>query len=247
MKLTVIGSGDAFSAGGRFQSCYMVEDGRSRYLLDFGATSLMALQRSAIVSNSIRAIFISHLHGDHFGGLPFLFIDAIFISRRTEPLVIAGPPGIEARFWLAIQAFYPGMEAVERKFELRFVELRPGASAGVEGMDVEVFPMRHVSSEPCFALRLSQNGKVLAFTGDTGWTENVIAAGRGADLYLMECYQYDFRLDLHLDYLQIAGQAAAIGAKRILLTHMGDAMLARRQDVDLSRFMLAEDGMSVEV
>jgi ribonuclease BN (tRNA processing enzyme) len=247
MKLTVIGSGDAFSAGGRFQSCYMVEDGGSRYLLDFGATSLLALQRSAIAPNSMGAVLISHLHGDHFGGLPFLFIDAIFISRRTEPLIIAGPPGIEARFWLAIDAFYPGMEAVERGFELRFIELQPGGSTAVEGMDVEVFPMRHVTGEPSFALRLSQNGKVMAFTGDTGWTENVIAAGNGADLYLMECYQYDFRLDLHMDYLRIEEQAAAIGAKRILLTHMGDAMLARRQDVDLSRFMLAEDGMSVEV
>jgi ribonuclease BN (tRNA processing enzyme) len=107
--------------------------------------------------------------------------------------------------------------------------------------------MRHVTGEPSFALRLSHDGKVVAFTGDTGWTENVIAAGSGADLYLMECYQYDFRLDLHMDYLRIEEQAAAIGAKRILLTHMGDAMLARRQDVDLSRFMLAEDGMSVEI
>jgi ribonuclease BN (tRNA processing enzyme) len=146
MKLTVIGSGDAFSAGGRFQSCYMVEDGGSRYLLDFGATSLLALQRSAIAPNSIRAVLISHLHGDHFGGLPFLFIDAIFISRRTEPLIIAGPPGIEARFWLAIDAFYPGMEAVERGFE-RFIELQPVSTHGRHGRGGLSHAARHRRAE----------------------------------------------------------------------------------------------------
>lgn len=246
MKLTVIGSGDAFSAGGRHQSCYMVDAGGSRYLMDCGATSMLAMRRAGLAPGGIRAIFISHLHGDHFGGLPFLFIDALFISRRAEPLVIAGPPGIEARFWLAMAAMYPGMEAVERQFELRFVELRPGAPAAVEGMEVQVFEMRHVPGETCYALRLRHGGKTLAYTGDTGWTEDVIAAGRGADLYLMECYQYDFRLDMHMDYARIAEQADAIGAKRILLTHMGEAMLARRGDVD-GRFMLAEDGITVEV
>lgn len=249
MRLTILGSGDAFSGGGRLPSCYLVETGKTAFLLDCGPSILPALKRMGRSTNDFNHIVLSHLHGDHIGGLPFLLIDAIYPAQRTAPLTLIGPPGLEARFRLACEVFYPRVLDTPRAFPLHFVELSAEARReidGLEGVAVTPLEVNHFSGSPSYALRFEMGGKVFAFSGDAGWDENVVRAGRNADLYLLECYHYDLKLNMHLDYLTIAQNFDAIGAGQLVLTHMSEAMLARRAEVDLSRCMLADDGMVVE-
>ena len=89
MKLTIVGSGDAFGSGGRCNTCFFLETAKSTLLVDCGASALPALKGSALDPNRIDAIILSHLHGDHFGALPFLLLDAQFLSRRERALLIA--------------------------------------------------------------------------------------------------------------------------------------------------------------
>lgn len=242
VSLKIAGCGDAFGSGGRHQSCYFVRQGETAFLLDCGASVLTALKQAGVGTADFNTVFISHLHGDHFGGLPFLLIDAIYIAKRTAPLTIAGPPGIEARFRTLCEAMYPTLGEVSLAFDLRFAELPVNGAAEIDAIPVETFEMKHFSGAPSLALRFSLGDRTFAFTGDTGWVDAVIRAGRGADLYLVECYQYDLRLDMHLDYLTIDSRFEDIGARRIVLTHMHEAMLARRAEVNPARYMLAEDG-----
>jgi ribonuclease BN (tRNA processing enzyme) len=93
MRLTVIGCGDAFGSGGRFNTCFLIAGANSTILLDCGASSLVALHAAGVDLAAIDGVIISHLHGDHFGGLPFFLLDAQFLTRRDRPLLIAGPPG----------------------------------------------------------------------------------------------------------------------------------------------------------
>ena len=72
MRLQFLGSGDAFGSGGRFNTCMLVESEFGAFLIDCGASSLIAMRKYGIDPNRIDTVFISHLHGDHFGGLPFL-------------------------------------------------------------------------------------------------------------------------------------------------------------------------------
>src|SRR5207245_8976218 len=90
LQVQFLGSGDAFGSGCRLQTCILVKGAGEPLLLDCGATSLVAMKRSGVEPNEIGLVLLSHLHGDHFGGLPFLVLDGQF-SRRTKPLVIYGP------------------------------------------------------------------------------------------------------------------------------------------------------------
>lgn len=249
MRLRVLGSGDAFSGGGRLPSSYLMETAGAMFLLDCGPAILPALKRAGRSTSDFQHVVISHLHGDHFGGLPFLLIDAIYPSQRTAPLTLVGPPGLEARFRLACEVFYPRVLDTPRKFEIRFVELAAEAAQAVEGLPgvaITPYEVNHFSGSPSYALRFEMAEKVFAFSGDAGWGDNVIRAGHKADLYLLECYQYDMKLAMHLDYMTIARHFDLIDARQIVLTHMSEAMLARRDAIDASRCRAADDGMVVE-
>jgi ribonuclease BN (tRNA processing enzyme) len=247
MKLTVLGSGDAFSSGGRLPSCYELESEGDRILIDCGPSILPALKGTGLSGNRYSHIIISHLHGDHFAGLPFFLIDAMFPAARQEPLTLIGPPGLEVRLRLAFEVFYPRLINAERKFDLHIVEMTKEAPLDIAGFRITAYEVDHYSGAPSYALRFERGNKVFAFSGDSGWTDNLIRAGRGADLYLMECYQFDLDLPMHLTYQRIDSEFPAIGAKKIMLTHMADAMLARRNEVDPRRYLVAADGMIVNI
>ena len=246
MQVTIIGCGDAFGAGGRLQTSFCVRSGPSTFLIDCGATSLIGMRRLGISPNDIDTVFVSHLHGDHFGGLPWFMIDAKYVSDRKRPLVVAVPKGIEARFITLADALYPKC-GVERGFDLTFVEYEEQKPLELSGVTVTPFEVKHPCGAPPYALRFNVDGKVLSFTGDTGWVETLLAVARDADLFISECFQYYMTLPIHLDYMTIDANYKKLGAKRTLLTHMGEAMLAELGKVDISRYEIAEDGMILDL
>ena len=247
MKLTVVGCGDAFGSGGRLQTCYHVEDGPRRFLIDCGATALIGLNRLQIDPNSIETIFISHLHGDHFSGLVWWMVHAKHVAKRTVPLTVVGPVGVEARFVTAAEALFPGSTTVDRPFELRFLELKREQPIDVAGVRVTPFEVSHPSGAPPYALRFDIGGKILAFSGDTEWIDSLVQAGKDADLFIMECYQFDGVPRFHMSWSRIATELDRIGAKRVMLTHMASSMLARRHEVRDPRCEFAADGLVLEV
>lgn len=244
VRVTFLGSGDAFGSGGRMNACILVEADEARFLLDFGASSLIAMRRHGVDPNDIDAILISHLHGDHFGGIPFLVLDSQFVTKRTDPLTIAGPPGTKERIERTMEVFYPGSSYSDHGFELDTVEMEPGASRRLGSIQVTPYLVSHPSGAPPFALRIEIDGKVIAYTGDTEWTGSLVEAGRGADLLIAEAYLYDREVAHHLDYRTLAAHLDAIGPKRLVITHMSDEMLARADSLGCD---FAEDGKSIEL
>lgn len=247
MKLTVVGCGDAFGSGGRLQTSYYVETAATRFLIDCGATTLIGLNKLGIDPNTIPTIFISHLHGDHYAGLVWWLIHAQHVAKRTVPLTVTGPVGIEARFKAAAEALFPGSSGVQRKYDLTFLEYTREQPLYVGPVRVTPFEVKHASGAPPYALRLETGGKVLSFTGDTEWVESLVPAGQGADLYIMECYQFEGEPRFHTSWKTIERNLDRIGAKRVMLTHMADAMLARRSEANDPRVLLAEDGLVLDV
>jgi ribonuclease BN (tRNA processing enzyme) len=247
MKLTIVGCGDAFGSGGRLQTSYLVEAAGTQFLIDCGASTLIGFNRLGLDPNAVSTIFISHLHGDHFAGLVWWLLHAKHVGKRTHPLTIVGPAGIEARLMTAGEALFPGSLKVARPYQLVFKELASEARLEVGGVAVTPFEVSHPSGAPSCALRFEAERKVLAFTGDTEWVESLVPAGHGADLYMMECYTFDKAPRYHNSWTTIRAHLDRIGAKRVLLTHMATGMLARRDEVRDPRVVLAEDGLVLEV
>ena len=121
MRLTIVGSGDAFGSGGRFNTCFWLQTAKATLLVDCGASSPVALKARGLDHGNVDGIILSHLHGDHFGALPFLLLDAQLVSRRERPLTIAGPPSSRARIEAALEVFFPGALTNKWRFPFEIV------------------------------------------------------------------------------------------------------------------------------
>jgi ribonuclease BN (tRNA processing enzyme) len=239
-----VGSGDSFGSGGRFQTCILVDGPASRIAIDFGTSSLIALAQQGIEHNTIDAILLTHLHGDHCGGVPFMLMDAMLSAKRARPLVIAGPPELERRMAEIREALFPGSHVMTAKFPLTWIEMEPGRPHRILDLVVTPERARHTKETNPSALRVEIDDTVVAYTGDTEWTEDVARIGQGADLLIAECYYYDKPVKWHLNYPTIAAQREHFGARRLILTHMSREMLAHADQVPEE---CAHDGLVIEL
>lgn len=243
VRLRFLGCGDAFASGGRLQACLQLEGGGEPMLIDCGATALVSLKRERIDPATVGCVVLSHLHGDHFAGVPWLILDGQF-AGRTRPLVIAGPPGTEARLKLAFEALYPGTMSGERSFPIDIVEVRERTPAALGPAVVTPFAVAHSSGAPSHALRVQYGDKLIAYSGDTEWTDTLLEVARGADLFVCECNFYDKKVPGHLDFKTLSAQLPRLECERLVITHMSDQMLARVAEIDVQA---ASDGLVVEV
>ena len=242
VEIQFLGTGDAFGSGGRLQACIQVKTGESRFLLDCGASALVSMKRSGVNPGDIGLILLSHLHGDHFGGIPFLILDGQF-SRRTLPLLIAGPPGVEGRVQEAMEVFFPGSSRVQRKFPVEFAEMKEKTENRFGEIAVTPFPVVHASGSTSFALRVRCGGKEIGYSGDTEWTETLIEAARGTDLFISECYLFDKKINYHLNYRILKEQEKNLGSRRLILTHLGEEALSQLSSLEDMEW--AEDGKKI--
>ncbi len=196
------------------------------------------MKRAGVNPSDVGCVLLTHLHGDHFGGLPFLILDGQF-GRRTRPLLIAGPPGVQARVEAAMEVLFPGSAGVARRFSTEFVELQERMANLVGPVSVTPFPVVHESGAPSYALRVVCAGKIIAYSGDTEWTDTLLEAAWRADIFVCEAYFFEKKVRYHLDFQTLQEHRKPLECKRLVLTHMSHDMLAHAGLVDVE---CAEDG-----
>jgi ribonuclease BN (tRNA processing enzyme) len=241
-----VGSGDAFGSGGRAQTCISLSAGAGteRVLVDCGATSVAAMKAQGLDPNQVHVVVVTHLHGDHFGGLPFLILDGQF-SRRQAPLVVVGPPGTAARLAAAMEVLYPGSTSVKRRFDVDVREVTPdGTPVRAGEVLVRGWEVDHACGAPPLAVNVTMDGLTFGYSGDTAWTESLVSAAAEASVFAVEAYTFDKPVRYHLDYATFRRHANHFAAERIFLTHMSPAMLSRLPEAD---HPAAFDGMTLEL
>jgi ribonuclease BN (tRNA processing enzyme) len=245
VRATVAGSGDAFGSGGRLQACVHVQPlGREEaVLLDCGASALVGLKRCGLDPNDVTVVAVSHLHGDHFGGLPYLLLDGQF-RHRHRPLHIIGPPGMRQRLEEAMEVLFPDSTRVRRRFATHVHELASGATLDVEQVTVQAFGVDHAAGAPALGLRLRVAGRVIAYSGDTAWTDTLIELADRADLFVCEAYTSSRRVRYHMELSTLRANLSRLRCARLLLTHPSPDLLAHRSELGLD---LADDGTVIEL
>jgi ribonuclease BN (tRNA processing enzyme) len=245
VALKLLGTGDAFHSGGRLHTAFLLRCGDYHALIDCGVTTLAFMRHLQVDVAGIDAVVLSHLHGDHFGGVPFLLMDACYNARRAKPLTIAGPQGARLRITDTLGCLYPGGPSkVDERVPVAYVDYRDRQPLRLGPLEVLPIPVVHSSGATAYALRITAGGRILAYSGDTEWTPALAEAAAGADLFICECFGYDKPIPFHLHYTQLRDALPAIGARRILLTHLGPDALAHASEL---AFEVAEDGQEVEI
>lgn len=243
MRLTVVGSGDAFGSGGRSNTCFWLETAKGTLTVDFGASALPALKTRKLDLNKLDGILLSHLHGDHFGGLPLLLLDFQYLNRRERPLTIAGPPGTRARLETAMETFFPKSTGTKWRFPWSVEEVAVGVETNVLGHSLVTTEVIHQSGAPSTALRLSDGKKIFAYSGDTEWTDALLPISAGADLFICECYAYAGKMTGHLSWEILQPKIAALRAKCLMVTHMNPTVLAKLDELKSAGVLVADDGL----
>ena len=241
LEVTFVGTGDAFCSGGRRNSGILLRDAGALLLLDCGPTTLQGLHGVGVDPLEIDAVAISHFHGDHAAGLPFLLLAYRFGRPRTRPLEILGPPGIEA-FCTELSSRLHYASAAPPAYTLRYRTFEPGRALEIPGFRVAPFPAVHAPETRPHMLRVEGPDRSVFFTGDTGWHEALPERVGGVDLLISECTQLEERDPHHLSYARLARERRRFTCGRMLLTHLGQEVLDARDDLELA---LAEDGAVV--
>jgi ribonuclease BN (tRNA processing enzyme) len=241
--LQVVGCGDAFGAGGRLQTCFLI-DAPTRVLIDCGATALIGMKRYGIDPASIDMVVLTHLHGDHFGGLPFLLRETQVSALRKRPLVIVGPPGHEERILASTELLFPASRKAVWSFDLSFIPYEAHVPFSVKGVTVTAVPVVHSKATHPHGVRVECGGKVIAYSGDTEWIDELVSLSAGADLFICECYQPEPRIRHHIDLVSLDRMRSRLTAKALLLTHFGPEMTLSS---DPAFPMCAQDGMRLRI
>lgn len=254
MRVTVVGSGDAANALGRGHSCYWLEEiGRRAVMVDFGATALGGLQRLGRSPLELAGLVFTHLHGDHIGGFPFLYIDAMFTCLRTEPLRVLGPVGVEARLRELLRVTYGSLAERETPFPWEVTELRPGGEVQFCGLTVRGFAAEHQDPpEQPLCLQIEEpGGATVAFSGDTAPCDGVLQAAADVDLFVAECTGMKPPFGRHHTWEDWQRLLPGLTAKRVLFSHLGRGVRARIPELlaeaNDPRVQFADDGLQLIV
>jgi ribonuclease BN (tRNA processing enzyme) len=242
VRVTFIGSGNAFADGGRSHACIHVSAPGVSLLLDCGGSALPAIKRE-IDPEAIDAIAISHLHGDHFGGIPYLVVEQHF-AGRTAPLAIGGPRALAQRLRAAESALYPDFF---RRTKVAFAIVETVLGAGeveLGGALVSALPVKHVAESDPHGLRVRLGNRLIAYSGDATWSDELARVAKGADLFICDASFFDTDDPTHISYRTLLSHRAELDCRRIVLTHLGAETLARIGELELEH---AVDGSVFEV
>ena len=223
MQLTILGCSGSLAAPGNPASSYVISvPGETDVVMDFGPGALAAMQER--FDPAAAHVIFSHLHADHCSDLP-----SLLVWRRYHPTAPAAKrhrligPSYAPEHFGHMSADAPGeLDDISDTFE--FTDWRAGQPEHVSGLTITPFEVVHPAQES-HALRVEDSaGKVMTFSGDSGWTPALIDAARNADLFLCEAAwgatSEGKAAGMHLSGQEAGRIAREAGVRTLVLVHI---------------------------
>ncbi len=217
IELLFLGSGNAF-APGRAYGSFLVD---GRILFEAPPTTLPILREMGKPLEDIQYIFISHFHGDHYFGLPFIFLDHYFVTKRKKPLIIIGPKGLKKLAHTLIDLAFPDTRRrYAQNFPVEFLEVSIGKEYSLRGIAFQALKMSH-GNMANLGFRLVYKHRRLAYCGDTGPCPTLTALIHNANIAVLEMTSLDGDYPYHLNRENILEIRKQLPAKTpLILTHL---------------------------
>lgn len=224
-QLTVIGSGTMMPTKQRHPSCYLLEVGSHRILLDIGHTSLARLVDLGIDLNMIDHVFVSHFHTDHFADLLPLaharWVNKLAHPDRVHyPLTVIGPKSLKDRFRKLREVFWVEPNEDDR---VKFIE--GPRTLKLDDVEIRLFPVKHVPWYQSLGIKVTYQGKSLVYTGDIGSAHSrarLAATVKAANVLIIEAGNLK-QSPNHMTVEQVIALAEEAKVKLTLATHIADA------------------------
>lgn len=222
MKLVILGSGTSFPHASRASAGYWLQTESGKLLLDISADVPHRMAEEELDWANLDAIWISHFHLDHLGGLaPFLFAtrSAPQTQHRGKPLSVYGPVGLKKILQVIDQA--NNYRLLEQPFPVHLIEVEPGNEFGLlPGLTARTFSTPHTNES--LAIRLKdKSDSVLVYTSDTGYSEELVEFAKGANLLLMECsFHKNKPVKTHLELTEAMQLARDCRPQTLVLSHL---------------------------
>lgn len=255
MKLIVLGSGTSVPHPLRSSPAFWLETIGGSVLLDIGPDASHRMAQEQVGWPNLDAIWISHFHFDHFGGLPpFLFSLkwAPQTQQRAKPLHIFGPVGVRNLINIINEA--NNYRLFAQPFPIEISEVASGSQFQIlPGVVATCTKTPHTKES--LALHLTeQSGKVFVYTSDTGFSEEISNFAAGADLLLMECsFRRNKPLETHLELIDVMRMAQDARPDKLVLTHFYpewdevDDIVSEARTLWSGEVFEATDGLRLEI
>jgi ribonuclease BN (tRNA processing enzyme) len=245
LTLTLLGTGDAFASGGRAQAGYLLEAAGKKILFEAGPGLMAEMKRHGIEADALDAVVISHLHGDHFSGLPFLFLEYMWERPRKHPVIVAGPKNLEQRTWALMRTMFSRFNLNDIRSKVKWIVLEPGKSVKLVGLQLSTIRSPHTKPDISLSVKIVADGKTFVFSGDSGWNDELVKFSAGANLLLCECTYFESEhLRFHMNYPELARNRDRFNVKRMILTHLGRELINHTPDIEIE---MGFDGMKLEI
>ncbi|MGI8424635.1 MAG: MBL fold metallo-hydrolase [Chloroflexota bacterium] len=217
LRFDFIGSGNAFMPGGLCCNGFVVN---GRYLFEAPPQALMSLGKMQIDPNELEAVVISHHHGDHFLGLPFLLLHWKW-KGRVRPVKIVGPRRTRELATRIVNDVFPG--ALGGSYEIEWIEAEPERCLTLGQLTVEPVEVQHDPElSQTLGYAATVGGRRFGYTGDTIFCPAVVQLARHSEVLVSECASRDLSIPVHMNLVDDMPRVRAALAPdaHLILTHI---------------------------